>query len=55
MQVIIPEQSPPKSKAEMESLAALPQIQEQRISGTLGAYEEYADDVGRIALAFCQN
>ena len=55
VQVIIPEQSPPKSKAEMEALATLSQIQEQRIPGTLGAYEEYAVDVGAIALAFCQN
>ncbi|MEM6839919.1 MAG: hypothetical protein AAF609_24165 [Cyanobacteria bacterium P01_C01_bin.120] len=36
----------------MESLAALPQIQEQRISGTLGAYEEYADDVGAADCCF---
>ncbi|HHP7244255.1 MAG TPA: alpha/beta fold hydrolase [Elainellaceae cyanobacterium] len=55
VQVIIPEQAPPKSKAEMEALAALPQIQEQRVPGTLGVYEEYAVDVGHIALAFCQN
>lgn len=54
VQVIIPEQSPPKSKAEMDALVTLPQIQEQRVPGTLGAYEEYAVDVGAIALAFCQ-
>ncbi|MEO1134113.1 MAG: alpha/beta fold hydrolase [Cyanobacteria bacterium J06639_1] len=52
---ILPEQAPPKSKAEMEALTALPQIQEQRVSGTLGIYEEYADDVGHIALKFFQN
>ena len=55
VQAIVPEQSPPKSKAEMEALAKLPQIQEQRVPGTLGAYEEYAVDVGNIALAFFQN
>ncbi|MEL6224288.1 MAG: alpha/beta fold hydrolase [Cyanobacteria bacterium J06627_8] len=55
VQLIIPEQSPPQSKAEMEAMATLPQIQEQRILGTLGAYEEYASDVGHIALTFCQS
>ena len=54
VQLIIPEQSPPKSKAEMEVLAKLPQIQEQRVPGTLGVYEEYAVDVSHIALAFFQ-
>ncbi|MGK7907016.1 MAG: alpha/beta hydrolase [Synechococcus sp.] len=55
VQAIVPEQAPPKSKAEMEALTALPQIQEQRVSGTLGVYEEYAVDVGHIALEFFQN
>lgn len=55
LQVIIPEQAPPTSKAEMEALVALPQIQAQRTPGTLGVYEEYADAVGHIALAFCQS
>ena len=54
VQVIIPEQAPPKSKAEMEALTALPQIQEKRIPGTLGVHEEYAAEVGHIALVFCQ-
>lgn len=54
VQVIIPEQAPPKSKAEMEALAALPQIQEKRTPGTLGVHEEYAAEVGHIALVFCQ-
>lgn len=52
MQVIIPEQAPPKSKAEMEALAALPQIQVKRLPGTLGLHEEYASEVGAIALPF---
>ena len=55
VQAIVPEQSPPKSKAEMEALAKLPQIQERRVPGTLGVYEEYAVDAGRIALAFFQS
>jgi len=55
VQAIVPEQAPPKSKAEMEALAELPQIQAQRVPGTLGVHEEYAVEVGHIALAFCQN
>ncbi|MDB9515619.1 alpha/beta fold hydrolase [Roseofilum reptotaenium CS-1145] len=55
VELIIPEQSPPKSNAEMEVLAKLPQIQQHRVPGTLGVYEEYAVDVGHIALAFLQN
>jgi len=54
VQVIIPEQAPPKSKAEMEALAALPQIRVKRLPGTLGVHEEYATEVGHLALAFCQ-
>lgn len=52
VQVIIPEQAPPKSKAEMEALAALPQIQEKRTPGTLGVHEEYASEVAAIAVPF---
>ncbi|MEO0942469.1 MAG: alpha/beta fold hydrolase [Cyanobacteria bacterium J06642_12] len=55
VKAIVPEQAPPKSKAEMEAFTALPHIQEQRVSGTLGAYEEYAVDVGHIALEFLHN
>lgn len=52
MQVIIPEQAPPKSKAEMEALATLPQIQVKRLPGTLGLHEEYASEVATIAVPF---
>ena len=52
VQVIIPEQAPPKSKAEMEALAALPQIQVKRLPGTLGVHEEYASEVAAIAVPF---
>ena len=55
VQIIIPEQAPPKSKAEMEALAALPNVKEQRITGTLGVHEEYAVEVGHLALIFCQS
>ena len=49
---IIAEQAPPKSKGEMEALAALPGIQTHRISGTLGLHEEYADAVAEAVLPF---
>lgn len=55
LKMLIPEQAPPKSTAEMEALATLPQIQNQRIPGTLGTYEEYAAEVGQLTLAFCQS
>ena len=54
VQMIIADKAPPQSKAEMEALASLPQIQSQRIPGSLGLYEEYATEVGQIALTFCQ-
>jgi pimeloyl-ACP methyl ester carboxylesterase len=50
--VIIPEQAPPKSKAEMEALAALPGVQVQRLSGSLGMHEEYADAIAPLILPF---
>lgn len=53
--VIIGEQSPGQSKAEMESLAELPGIQSSRIFGSLGLHEEYASEVAAIALSFLQN
>jgi hypothetical protein len=53
--VVIGEQSPGQSKAEMEALAELPEIQSSRISGSLGLHEEYANEVTAIALPFLQN
>lgn len=50
--VIIGEQSPGKSKAEMEALAELPGIQSNHISGSLGLHEEYASEVAAIVLPF---
>lgn len=52
--VILAEQAPPQSKAEMEALAALPQIQSQTLPGSLGLHEEYGTEVGAIAMAFLQ-
>ncbi|MGF1568722.1 MAG: alpha/beta fold hydrolase [Nodosilinea sp.] len=54
VQVIIPEQAPPQSTAEMEALAALPGIQSYHLPGSLGLHEEHAAKVGALALAFLQ-
>jgi pimeloyl-ACP methyl ester carboxylesterase len=50
--VVISEQSPPQSKAEMEALAELPGIQSARLPGSLGLHEEYASEVAAIVLPF---
>lgn len=49
---IIPEQAPPKSKAEMEVLTRLPGIQIQRLPGTLGMHEEFAAEVAQVVFPF---
>ena len=48
--VVIAEQAPGRSKAEMEALATLPQVEIQRLPGSLGLHEEYAEQL-RPALA----
>ncbi len=50
--VIIPEQAPAKSKAEMEALAGLPGVQTTVRPGSLGMHEEYADQLGEIVWDF---
>jgi pimeloyl-ACP methyl ester carboxylesterase len=50
--VIIPEQAPPKSLAEMEAIAALPGVESVRFSGSLGLHEEYAQQVGEAIAQF---
>lgn len=52
--IIISEQSPGRSKAEMEALAELPGIQRDRLPGSLGLHEEYASEVAAIVLPFLQ-
>ncbi len=42
---ILAENAPPKSKAEMAALAEIPGIQTQKLPGTLGLYEEFADEL----------
>ncbi len=43
--LILAENAPPKSKAEMEAMAELEQVQTVRLRGTLGIYEEYPEAV----------
>ncbi|NER45463.1 MAG: alpha/beta hydrolase [Symploca sp. SIO1A3] len=43
--IIVAENAPPKSKAEMEAMAQLKQVQTVRLTGTLGIYEEYSEAV----------
>ena len=43
--IIMAENAPPKSKAEMEAMAELEQVQTVRLEGTLGIYEEYPEAV----------
>ncbi len=50
--IIIGEQSPPKSKAEMEALAELPNIEHANLPGSLGMHEEYASPVAKAAKSF---
>jgi pimeloyl-ACP methyl ester carboxylesterase len=50
--VVIGEQSPPKSKAEMEALTELPSVQVVRLPGTLGMHEEFAAEVTEAILPF---
>lgn len=43
--IILAENAPPKSKAEMGAMAELEQLQTVRLGGTLGIYEEYPEAV----------
>lgn len=43
--VIIGESSPPKSRADMDALAALPNVISVTLAGTLGMHEEYSQEV----------
>ena len=43
--IILAENAPPKSKAEMEAMAELEQVQTIKLAGTLGIYEEYPEAV----------
>ena len=43
--IILAENAPPKSKAEMSAMAELAKVQTIRLKGTLGIYEEYPEAV----------
>lgn len=43
--IIMAENAPPKSKAEMEILLELSEVETARLTGTLGIYEEYPQEV----------
>lgn len=52
--VVISEDGPPKSKAEMEAIAEVPHVQVQRHPGSLGLHEEYGAEIGRLIQTFIQ-
>lgn len=50
LMVVIGQQSPDASKAEMESLSALPGVETLRMRGSLGVHEEMGDDIAAAIL-----
>ena len=50
--IILAENAPPKSKAEMEAMAELSQVQTVRLRGTLGISEEYPEAVTKAIQNF---
>ncbi len=50
--VIVAENAPPKSKAEMLAMAELEQVQTVKLPGTLGIYEEYSEAVAEAIQRF---
>jgi pimeloyl-ACP methyl ester carboxylesterase len=50
--VAIGESSPPKSKAEMSALAAVPNVSSHTLPGTLGMHEEYPAEIYAAILPF---
>ena len=51
--VIYGDETPPKSRAEMEALAELPQVQVKRLAkGKLSIHEEFPETVANVILPF---
>ena len=50
--VVLAEQAPPASKAEMAAMAALAGVQSTRLPGTLGQAEEYGETVAAAIQSF---
>ena len=55
LMVVIGEQSPVKSKTEMEAIAALPNVQSCRLPGSLGLHEEYPTELAAAILPFLRS
>jgi pimeloyl-ACP methyl ester carboxylesterase len=53
--VVIAENAPPKSKAEMEAIAQLSNVETVRLPGTLGLHEEYPERVSEAISPFLVN
>lgn len=52
--VVIGEQTPPKSRTEMDALTTLPGVQTQILPGSLGLHEEYSAALAEAILPFLQ-
>lgn len=50
--LVIGENSPPSSLAEMSAIASLPKVVTQRLPGSLGLHEEYATELAKLVLSF---
>ena len=53
--VVVGEQTPPKSRAEMDALTTLPSVQTQILPGSLGLHEEYPVALAQAILPFLQS
>ena len=53
--VVVAEQAPPSSLAEMTAMAAAPNVQVVRSPGTLGMAEEYGNEVAEVVLPFLRD
>jgi pimeloyl-ACP methyl ester carboxylesterase len=51
---VVSEDGPPKSKAEMEAIAEIPQVQVVTHAGSLGLHEEYGTDIGSLIQTFIE-
>ena len=52
--VIVADQAPPGSKAEMEAMTQLPDVQVTHLPGSLGMAEEFGDEIAPTILPFLQ-
>ena len=49
---VIGEKVPPKSREEMDALAALPSVQSRLLPGSLGLHEEFPEKLAEVILPF---